>query len=346
MIGFSEQPGADRGHAHEDAETRDLDKRQLYNMVSNHSFLPPITTKGVTRDYLVRAYRNEVFLVRIFDLKHFEVDLTPAMTKRAGIPNNSLLVRKIDGLLDSRGLPRLGFDDFEPPDEVAFADQNWLYRVARFIDHHNILQFFEIPVEQGDPSLSGNNPVHRTHFGRLKASKFFHRLPEARRDRKLWDSLHSISTLYRAYLCQRLIVEKLNTDIESATKRRTDLERSLENLVSQAGITYTTIERPGLRADSLIQREQVPQEVRDLIALNCRLIKYIYCTDSVLDAGDREVQDITRESLEHLNIDLGAWTPVPASQIPSPSPAASNKQTPRKETPRKDPPRNTTMQED
>jgi len=124
MIGFCEQPITDRGHPNEDPETRELDKRKLFNMLAQRHFLPPLTTKGITTEYLVKVYRNEVYTVPLLNLKHFEVELTPNMTRRTGIPNNSLLVRKIDGLLVSRGLPTLGFDDFEPPDEVGNHDED------------------------------------------------------------------------------------------------------------------------------------------------------------------------------------------------------------------------------
>jgi hypothetical protein len=59
-------------------------------------------------------------------------------------------------------------------------------------------------------------------------------------------------------------------------------------------------------------------------------IKYIYCTDSVLDCADKDTIAITRESLDQLNVDLGAWTPVNASQIPSPSKTSTAKASPSK----------------
>ncbi len=273
MIGFHEQPTTDRGHPNEDPETRDLDKRRLYNMVAVRRFLPPLTTKGVTREYLVKVYRDEVYTIPLYELKHFEVELTLQMNKRVGIPNNSLLVRKIDALLRSRDQPLLGFDLYEPPDEVDMVNKNWLYRVARYVDPHNMLQFFESPVTQGDPTQAGNNPVHRTHFGRLKASKYFHRLPEAKRDRKLWDQLHAINSTYKGYLCQTLMIERLNYDLEIANRKKGELERQMDNMITQAGCTYTTIESPGLRALNIINggEHSVTQEIRNLIMLNCRL---------------------------------------------------------------------------
>src|SRR2546423_6992983 len=98
-----------------------------------------------------------------------------------------------------------------------------------------MLQFFESPVTQGDPTKAGNNPVHRTHFGRLKASKFFHRLPGSKRDKKLWEQLHAINTAYKGYLCQKLMIEKLKYDMEAAMMKKEDLERQMDNLISQAG---------------------------------------------------------------------------------------------------------------
>jgi len=48
----------------------------------------------------------------------------------------------------------------------------------------------------------------------------------------------------------------------------------------------------------------------------------------VLDANDKDVQSITEESLEHLNVDT--WTPAQTSQTPAPSGKSSAKQTPSK----------------
>ena len=136
----------------------------------------------------------------------------------------------------------------------------------------NILQFFESPVEQGDPTMARDNLIFQIHFGRLKASKYFHRLPEAKRDRKLWESLREISSTYRAYQCQKLIIEKLNLELDNAIKKRADYERSLENMISQAAFIYTTHEQPSVRADSIIHGDKdVSPEARGQILMNCKL---------------------------------------------------------------------------
>lgn len=237
-------------------------------MLSQQFFLPTFTTKGITRDYLIRVYRNQVYRVPLFELMHFEVELTTAMKTRIGLPNNSLLVRKLNMLLRSRNQAELGFDDYEPPEE------NWLYRIARYVDRTNVLQFFEVPVTQGELDPRDTNRIHRTHYGRIKASRYFHRLPEARTDKKLWDCLHSLTGIYRSYMCQNLLVEKLNNEVEAATRKRQEFERQLENLVSQAGFAYTAIERPSVRPKSIINNENVSQDDRDQILLNCRLYSW------------------------------------------------------------------------
>ena len=136
----------------------------------------------------------------------------------------------------------------------------------------NILQFFESPVQQGDPNVVGDNIVHQVHFGRLKASKYFHRLPQAKRDKKLWEGLHEISNTYRACQCQRMIIEKLNLEMDSAAKKRGEYERALENLISQAAVQYTTHEQPTLRPDSIFQGDkEVSPQVRGQILMNCKL---------------------------------------------------------------------------
>ena len=97
-------------------------------------------------------------------------------------------------------------------------------------------------------------------------------MPEAKRDRKLWESLHEISGTYRSYQCQKLIIEKLNMELDTAMRRRTELERALETMISQAAFLYTTHEQPAVRAEGIIHGDKdVPQEVRAQILMNCKL---------------------------------------------------------------------------
>ena len=119
MISFEAEPISEKGHFNEDPETRNLDKKDLYQQLAHRFYLPPFSSRGVTREYLVKVHKERCLRVPLMALKHFEVDLTGAITRRVGIPNNCLLVRKINILLKSRNEAELGFDDMEPPEEVV-----------------------------------------------------------------------------------------------------------------------------------------------------------------------------------------------------------------------------------
>ena len=331
MIGFDMEPVQDRAHINEDPDTCHLDKRELYHMVAHRYLLPPFSSKGVTRDYLLRVHKNLYFRVASLDIRHFEVELTAHMLKRVGIQNNALLMRKINALLACKGQNQLGFDEFDPPDEVNLAHKNWLYRIARYVDQSNLLEFFEAPVVQEPPSSMNTNVISRIYFGRLKASKYFFRLPEAKKDKKLWDSLHSISSMYRGYLSQRMLSEKLQREIDEANRKTAELLRQLDDLISKSGVTYSCIENKTLNPNMILTTDSLNKEVRDQILLNCRLIKYIYCTDTVLDNKDATTLEFTKESIEMLDNNYDVGTPrVSSPQRMDQSRTSTAKATPSK----------------
>lgn len=272
MIGFDEQPRTERGHHNEGPETKNLDKRDLYLMLQHRNYLPPMTSKGVTRDYLLKVHKLQVFTVPLIELKQFEVALTNQHTKRVGLANNALLIRKINALLKSRGLKELGFDDFDSPDEVGSSHQTWLFRVARFIDQGNVLEFFEAPVRAEDYAKAMKTAIGRVHFGRLKASKYFFRLAQAKRDRTLWDNLHTISSQYRAYLGQRVLLDKLERDVQAAKLKTAELGNQMDDLIGRASLTYTKMENPDFRQDLYLSNpSSLPKEHGAMVLLNSKL---------------------------------------------------------------------------
>jgi len=120
MIGF-QQGLAEIARPEEPAETAGLSKNQLYDRVVATYFLPPFLSRGVTRDYLLRVLNNQVFRVTHNAIKHFEVDLEKAQTTKTSSPNNSLIVKKLNRLLEETGQRQLGFDEYEVPESA------WLY---------------------------------------------------------------------------------------------------------------------------------------------------------------------------------------------------------------------------
>ena len=199
------------------------------------------------------------------------------------------------------------------------------------MDQSNLLEFFEAPVVQEPPSSMNTNVISRIYFGRLKASKYFFRLPEAKKDKKLWDSLRSISSMYRVYLSQRMLSEKLQREIEEGNRKTTELLRQLDDMISKSGVTYSCIENKKLNPNMILTTENLNKEVRDQILLNCRLIKYIYCTDTVLDNNDASTLEITKESIELLDNNYDGGTPrVSSPQRMDQSRTSTAKATPSK----------------
>ena len=134
-----------------------------------------------------------------------------------------------------------------------------------------MLEFFESPVREEPFISAASHIIFKIHWGRLKASKYFFRLPEVRSDRKLWESFRMISATYRSYLCQKLIVEKLKKELEIAVMKTAEIGRTLDDLISKASMSYTSIENPQIRPDLVINSESLSKENRDQIAMNCKL---------------------------------------------------------------------------
>ena len=119
MIGF--QPGLHEESAgrHEGLDTKNLEKQELYDMLAMIYFLPAYASKGMNREYLLAVHQDRVFRVPLMVYKHFEVDLAPEMMKRTGVVNNAILVRKLNKLLGNTNRKLLGFEEYDPPEQVV-----------------------------------------------------------------------------------------------------------------------------------------------------------------------------------------------------------------------------------
>lgn len=104
----------------EDSSTKHMDKSELYEALVQDYCLPPLHSRGITRDYLLNVHRCQVYTVGHTTLKQFEVNLTVKMSKKVGVINSGLLVRKLNILLKSKDNNELGFDEYDPPDQVAY----------------------------------------------------------------------------------------------------------------------------------------------------------------------------------------------------------------------------------
>lgn len=272
MIGFEEEVAKDSVRADEGPETKSLDKKPLYEMIALVYYIAPYGSKGMTRDYLLKVHAGKVYRIKHGELRHFEVDLTPQMTKKLGVVNNGLLVKKINILLKDKNLPDLGFTQYEPPEQVHFVHKNWLYRVARYIDVSNLTEFYEQPVRPEPPLTPQASHISHIYYGRIKASKLFIANDEIKYNRKLWDALRSISDCFRTLQSQRLMVDVLDNNLKEAKKREVYLERILGDQISKSALTYITLQHPYISADAILKAsEENNPEVREELQKTCSL---------------------------------------------------------------------------
>lgn len=256
MIGFEdelERPGA---HLDEGPETANMEKPQLYDSVHAIKYVPPYGTRGTRRRYLVNVATGKVFSVTHSELRHFEVDLDNSHTRRLGVINNGLVVRKINMLQSSRGEPQLGFSEFEPPEQVDGFDKPWLMRTARFIDRTNLAEIFENAVTPEPPLTDKSSKISLIYHGRKKAYKYLMAPKQPRETRKFWEGLRDVSDRFREYQNQVFVVEQMRREAERAHQKSLEMQSDLQDMISKAALLYVTLKNPSLNASMIFKTGQ------------------------------------------------------------------------------------------
>jgi len=171
--------------------------------------------------------------------------------------------------------------------------------VARYIDQTNIIEFFEEPVRPESTNLtSSSSNIVKLHIGRMNATSYFFKNPEIKKNRKLWDSVKSLSDYYRSCLSHSLMIEALKQQIREAEQKAIEMKHTLEDQTSKVAFTYTTLDNPAFRPEMIINGVDNDPKMRETIVMNCKLVKYIFCTDTILDCDDPDMKMVTAQSLE------------------------------------------------
>ncbi len=227
--------------------TRGRPKHEVYSIVSEKYFVPAWTSKGVTREYLLRVLRDENFRVEKKAVKKFECDLTDKQQKRNGNQSCAFIVKKINLLLSEDGKKALGFTEFDLP------EQNWLYRIARFIDRENVLELFEDPVTPlSDGFFTTKKRSHQIFHGRVYAHDVFFRNQVVKTNKKFWDSLRQISATYKDVAATQMNLTILRHEAEEVQTRLAVLKASLEDQVNKAATTKVCLVNPDLRSEDIL----------------------------------------------------------------------------------------------
>lgn len=129
-------------------DLQQLSKTQLKNMVSKENFLPSEQSRALTREYLIKCRRQEVYLVNRKQLLCFEAEHGVDSTKdRVTSMTVLYLVSTLDILLAQLGRKSTGFTESNLPDEM------YAYRIVRYTDPTNLIGAFRSPVQ----GLAGPN---------------------------------------------------------------------------------------------------------------------------------------------------------------------------------------------
>ena len=266
MIGLQAVLHGEETQPDEDIDTRNLEKRELYEMVNETYFIPPYSSKGVTRFYLIQVHKCRVYRVKRTELKYFEVELTADMQRRVSNISNAILVRKLNILLQKTNRLPLGFSEFDVP------DQGWLYRIARYIDTSSITEFFDAPVKPEPPLGHQPSQISRIHHGRLAAANWFFREKNIKSNKRIWEAVREISENYRCLVNHRVNIEILEKELAALADKRNCLQMALEDMLSKASITYTSLENPQIKPEMILSAgDSLTPQMRDILTRNARM---------------------------------------------------------------------------
>lgn len=266
MIGFSLDLQDISKNRPEGADTQKLQKNEVYDLVAEEYFLPPSASRGVTREYLLKVRQGEVFGVSNTNMKNFEFKLTKGQLRKSLMISNPVLVRKLNLLLESRGQKPLGFDEFNVP------EQNWLYKVARYIDRTNLLEFFEDSVEFEPAPGDKSSWIVKNAYGRKYASEWLFDEDRKKQNKKLWAALRVLSEGYRMLVGSKMHVTVLEHELAETRRKVLEQESALQDLLGKAAFAYAAIENPKITADAVITNmASLPDDIRARLSMVSQL---------------------------------------------------------------------------
>ena len=172
-------------------------------------------------------------------------------------------------------------------------------RVARYIDPTNITETFEEAVYDEPPeNLSNASNIIKLHVGRLKATDYFFQNPELKKNRKIFDAVRALTDYHRGYLAHQLLIDSLKHDLKEAEKKGLEMRQHQDDQINKVAFTYTTFENPNFRPDIILSGGTTAEEakMREAISLNSKLVRYIFCTDTVLDRDCQDAMVITAQT--------------------------------------------------
>ena len=199
---------------------------------------------------MLKVKNGEVFKVGNTEYKQFEFHLKKSRQKKVGIINNSLLVKKLNSILRERKQPELGFTEFD------ITEQSWLYKIARYIDTTNLLEFFE-EAPYPEPPLSDSTPaISRIYYGRVYAGQWLFRSDKVRKNKKMWEAFTLLSEKHKSLNSFKINVEILEHELRETRNKVSVMEAKLHDMIGKVAITYTSLKDPKITTELIISGGQ------------------------------------------------------------------------------------------
>ena len=254
MIGFRRFEGQAVAEQQEGEDTRHLSKQKLYNMLAENWFLPSVDSKGACRGYLLRVHRNEVFRVSNREFKTFEVNVSPAHLKKNGLTCLGHLVGRLNRLLTSRGERPLGFPAHVVPEE------SWLIKVARKIDQHNILEFFQREVTPLAIVNDQSPAVNKVYVARIQLFRHLFLIPQHMRVQAVFQATTNISENHRKLNAKLLEVQQLEAALVRAREESTTFRALVRDSILKSATLIYSRENPAFVPETLLAADVGPNE--------------------------------------------------------------------------------------
>lgn len=107
-----------------------------------------------------------------------------------------------------------------------------------------------------------------------------------------------MAEMYRGVVSNKTNLRLLEEEIRQTRQKIAAAESSIEDLVSKAAFTYSAAENPAIRPELVITGSaEITEKMREDLHNNARLIRYVFCCDTIEDMDSVEVAAVTDLSL-------------------------------------------------
>jgi hypothetical protein len=221
--------------ANEPEQIRNLDKPEAYAVVAHAWFIPALSSKCMTRNYLSRVLTNNVFRVPQLVMTQFWAELPLNARSKSPFFSNELAFLKLQALLQALNHQLTGFTASNLP------DQAWVEQVLRFLDRKNLSICFlmrcpgeaEIDGNEGTvfhvtavaQSIAKQRLIMNGNINYLVTNKLVHDKAQA-----IWESK-------RKLLALETYMDRLAIQQPTLVTQRTQLRAKVLQLLSEFGMS-------------------------------------------------------------------------------------------------------------